>query len=158
MFGFPVPTCCGDTEQDNSFKSSWADFYANNRLRHVLRKAEERHGVDHHLSKLVDQTASKVVPRLLREGHLKTDTNEPIVPVLVHGDLWSGNHGRGSIDGGEVEEVVFDPSASWSHSEFEFGIMRMFGGLGSVEREYFGSKERDAPAGEFEDRVRLYEL
>ncbi|KAK0122259.1 hypothetical protein ONS95_010509 [Cadophora gregata] len=37
MFGFPVPTCCGETVQDNSYKGSWAEFYAENRLRHILR-------------------------------------------------------------------------------------------------------------------------
>ena len=31
MFGFPVPTCCGSTEQENDFTKSWADFYANHR-------------------------------------------------------------------------------------------------------------------------------
>ena len=158
MFGFPVPTFCGDTEQDNSFKRSWAEFYADNRLRHVLHKAESRHGIDHHLSNLVERTATKVVPRLLRDGHLKTNTGDPISPAVVHGDLWSGNHGRGSIDDGAVEEVVFDPSASWSHSEFEFGIMRMFGGLGGIEKEYFAIKKKDLPVEEFEDRISLYEL
>ena len=31
MFGFPVPTCCGSTEQENEFTKSWADFYVNHR-------------------------------------------------------------------------------------------------------------------------------
>lgn len=166
LFGFPVPTCCGDTEQDNSFKENWADFYANNRLRHILKKGEKNHGSDPELRKLVEKTASSVVPRLLRNGHLKAaSTGEDITPVVVHGDLWSGNHGKGSIDGGPVEEVVYDPSCSWSHNEFEFGIMRMFGGFGgSFEREYFAEKEKlghggkDEPADEWEDRVKLYEL
>jgi len=83
------------------------------------------------------------------------------MPVIIHGDLWSGNHGKGSIDGGDIEEVVFDPSSSYSHSEFDFGIMRMFGGFGKgFEEEYYRFKEggKDEPVDEWEDRIKLYEL
>jgi fructosamine-3-kinase len=94
VFGFPVSTCCGDTEQENGFKESWAEFYAENRLRGVLRKAEANNGADGELRTLVEQIVSKVVPRLLVDGHLKDGkTGGSIVPVVVHGDLWSGNHG-----------------------------------------------------------------
>ncbi|KAH8674677.1 Fructosamine/Ketosamine-3-kinase [Tricladium varicosporioides] len=160
VFGFPVPTCCGDTAQDNSFKETWAEFYAENRLKGILKSAEKNHGPDSELSKLVNTTTEKVVPRLLRNGHLKDGgTGQDIVPVTVHGDLWSGNHGRGSIGEGGVEEVIFDPSSCWAHSEFEFGIMRMFGGFGkNFEREYHKLKPKDGPVEEWEDRVALYEL
>jgi protein-ribulosamine 3-kinase len=159
QFGFPVPTACGDTLQDNGFRASWAEFFADNRLRHVLRVAEGRNGVDAGLARLVERTAGEVVPRLLGEGHLRGGDGGCVVPVVVHGDLWSGNRGRGTVGKGGVEEVVFDPSASWSHSEFEFGIMRMFGGFGAgFEREYHEVKGKDEPVGEWEDRVLLYEL
>ncbi|KAF4637512.1 hypothetical protein G7Y89_g555 [Cudoniella acicularis] len=160
VFGFPVTTCCGDTAQDNSFKESWAEFYAENRLRGILKAAERNNGKDEELSELVEVTASKVVPRLLRNGHLKDGKmGGDILPVVIHGDLWSGNHGKGTIGDGGVEEVVFDPSSCWAHSEFEFGIMRMFGGFGSgFEREYAKFKPKDEPVDEWEDRVLLYEL
>jgi protein-ribulosamine 3-kinase len=88
MFGFPVTTCCGDTQQDNSYKSSWAEFYAENRLRHISRAAEKSRGKDAELSQLVEKTASVIVPRLLRDGHLKDNkTGENVQPVVVHGDL-----------------------------------------------------------------------
>lgn len=159
MFGFPVPTCCGDTLQDNSFKASWAEFYAENRLRGMLKAAENNNGRDSELSFLVERTADVVVPNLLRDGHLKAAVGGNVVPVVVHGDLWSGNQGRGSIGRGGVEEVVFDPSSSYCHAEYEWGIMRMFGGFeGKFEREYFSLKPKDEPIGEWEDRVALYEL
>lgn len=159
MFGFPVPTCCGDTQQDNSLRASWAEFYADNRLRGILKAAEKNNGNDGELESLVEHTASVVVPRLLRDGHLKAAGGGNIVPVVVHGDLWSGNHGRGTIGKGEVEEVVYDPSSAYAHGEFEWGIMRMFGGFsGPFEKEYHGLKPKDEPVGEWEDRVALYEL
>ncbi|KAF2438863.1 Ketosamine-3-kinase [Karstenula rhodostoma CBS 690.94] len=158
MFGFPVTTCCGDTPQDNSFEGSWADFYANNRLRFILRRAEKSNSVDKELHTLVETTASKVVPRLLGDDHL--NNGKGIAPVVVHGDLWSGNAGVGTIgsDSG-AQDVVYDSSACYAHSEFELGIMKMFGGFGgSFLKEYHDMCPKTEPTNEYEDRVKLYEL
>ncbi|KJZ72003.1 hypothetical protein HIM_08564 [Hirsutella minnesotensis 3608] len=156
MFGFPVPTCCGETVQDNAWKTSWADFYAENRLRGILRTAERNQGRDRELSDAVEAVASRVVPRLVGDGRL----DPPIMPVVIHGDLWSGNHSRGRIGGkGGVEEVVFDPSAVYGHSEYELGIMRMFGGFGSgFWAEYEKLVPKAEPKAEWDDRLKLYEL
>ncbi|KAK3321231.1 fructosamine-3-kinase [Cercophora scortea] len=155
MFGFPVPTCCGATQQDNTFTESWPAFFANNRLQHVLRQGIRENGPDRDLEAAVETVASKVVPRLLGEQTLRGG----VVPVVVHGDLWSGNHGRGRIDGGAVEEVVYDPAAVYGHSEYELGIMRMFGGFGEAFwSEYGRLVEKAEPRDEWEDRVKLYEL
>ncbi|KAI0972841.1 fructosamine kinase [Xylaria arbuscula] len=155
MYGFPVTTCCGSSPQKNDWKSSWADFYANNRLRAILSAGIRNNGADAELSKAVEKTADVVVPRLLGDDHLKG-----VRPVVVHGDLWSGNHGRGRIAGkGGVEEVVFDPSCVYGHSEYELGIMRMFGGFGSTFwKEYESMVPKAEPKEEWEDRVALYEL
>ncbi|KFY73117.1 hypothetical protein V499_06761 [Pseudogymnoascus sp. VKM F-103] len=158
QFGFSVPTCCGNTEQPNDFTSSWSDFYANQRLRAISKACEKANGKDEELSKLIEQTASVVVPRLLKDGHLKSHYGTPIAPVVVHGDLWSGNHGIGSINDGPVEQVVYDPSSAYAHSEFEMGIMKMFGGFGGVLEEYRELKPEDLPKEEYDDRVELYEL
>lgn len=158
QFGFPVTTCCGDTPQDNSYKSSWADFYANNRLRFILKRAEANNGRDKEFHKLVESTASTIVPRLLGDSHL--NNGRGITPVVVHGDLWSGNASRGIIGGeGEAEDVVYDSSACYAHSEFELGIMNMFGGFGgSFLKEYHTLCPKTEPVVEYEDRVALYEL
>jgi fructosamine-3-kinase len=155
MFGFPVPTCCGNTVQDNSFRESWAEFFADNRLRSILRAAVARNGANGELSETVERVASEVVPRLLGDGHPKV-----VKPVVVHGDLWSGNHGRGRIAGrGGVEEVVYDPSCVYGHSEYELGIMRMFGGYGGAFwKEYDELVPKSEPVDEWEDRIALYEL
>ncbi|KAF2275866.1 Ketosamine-3-kinase [Westerdykella ornata] len=159
MFGFPVTTCCGDTPQDNSYKESWADFYAENRLRFILRRAEKSNGSDKELHTLVEATASKVVPRLIGDSHL--NNGKGVTPVVVHGDLWSGNASVGTIGSksGEPEDVVFDPSACYAHNEYELGIMKMFGGFGgSFLKEYHELCPKTEPVEEYEDRVKLYEL
>lgn len=141
QFGFPVPTCCGSTPQDNSWTPSWADFFAKRRLLAVLEHGERANGPDAALRKLVQRTISHVVPRLLGDSHLGGGGGcGAVKPVIVHGDLWSGNRGRGSFSGrddgsdGAVEEVVFDPSSCYAHSEYELGIMQMFGGFGKIPR------------------------
>ena len=65
----------------------------------------------------------------------------------------------GRDDQGVVEEVVYDPSACYAHSEYELGIMRMFGGFGAgFVREYHELVPKTEPVEEYEDRVRLYEV
>ncbi|CAG8007400.1 unnamed protein product [Penicillium salamii] len=160
-FGFPVPTFCGDTKQPNRFCDSWADFYANERLLTVLGTSEERNGPDKGLREAVEQMACVVVPRLLGDGHLgyKDGVGEGIMPVVIHGDLWSGNADRGRILGEEPGDVVYDPSACYGHSEFELGIMNMFGGFGGrFFEEYHALVPKTEPVAEYKDRVELYEL
>ncbi|KAL7932353.1 Ketosamine-3-kinase [Trichoderma chlorosporum] len=154
VFGFPVPTCCGDTEQDNSWRPSWAGFYAENRLRFIMRRIVENHGPDDEASNMVEKVAGEVVPRLIGDDRMS------ITPVVIHGDLWSGNHSAGQIAGkGGREEVVFDPSCVYGHSEYELGIMRMFGGYGaSFWSEYEKLVPKAEPKEEWNDRVMLYEL
>ncbi|KAL2000249.1 hypothetical protein VTN02DRAFT_3358 [Thermoascus thermophilus] len=172
LFGFPAPTFCGDTKQPNRFRESWADFYAHERLLTVLAESERRNGADPALRELVETTAAAVVPALLADGHLGYDRDghgDGIVPVVVHGDLWSGNASRGRIVGSGRREdeakdeadgdVVYDPSACYAHSEYELGIMKMFGGFGGgFFDEYHRIVPRTEPVDEYEDRLRLYEL
>lgn len=165
MFGFPVPTFCGDVKQPNRYRESWAEFYAEERLLNVLKESERRNGKDKALRDMVEDTAGKVVPRLLGDGHLgfrKDGEGEHVVPVVVHGDLWSGNVGSGRISGEKDDDgggKVFDPSACYAHSEFELGIMNMFGGFGAkFFDEYHRIVPKTEPVEEYPDRVRLYEL
>lgn len=180
-FGFPVTTCCGDTPQDNSYMDTWADFFAEKRLRSVMERCEKRNGRDEEVGGLVDLVVRDVVPRLLGDeydgdgdGDGKEGAEEKkerkITPVVVHGDLWAGNKCHAAItkEGGReevgLEEVIFDPSASYAHSEYEWGIMKLFGGFdddedgGEFEKEYWGKIKKLEPVEEFDDRVELYTL
>ena len=158
VFGFPATTCCGDSAQPNDYRVSWADFYAENRLLAILKKSERTNGKDAVLRSMVEKTANIITPRLLKDEHL--NHGKGIIPVIIHGDLWSGNKGKGKIGSSrDVEDVVFDPSSSYSHSECELGIMNMFGGFGSsFFEEYHALCPRSEPVAEYEDRVSLYEL
>lgn len=159
-FGFSVPTCCGDTIQDNTFKPSWSQFFSENRLLHILKCAEISNGVDTDLRRVVHEAVNNVVPKLLGDNHL--GGSKGIEPVVCHGDLWSGNKGRGVFagrDGGSaVEDVVFDPSVCYGHNEYDHGIMNMFGGFSSsFWRDYHQNCPKTEPENEYDDRVKLYE-
>lgn len=127
-FGFYVMTCVGRTHQDNSWNRSWPKFFAENRLRAVWKSVEKNHGSDTELNSLLDRVVKEVVPRLLGNGHL--GGRKGVQPALVHGDLSSGNKARGMVGGkGGIEDMTFDAGSCYAHSEYELGIMRMFGGF-----------------------------
>ncbi|KAL8651573.1 MAG: hypothetical protein Q9210_003182 [Variospora velana] len=158
MFGFPVTTCCGNTAQPNDYRESWADFYAQNRLLAMLEKCERNNGKNAEFRSLVERIVSAVVPCLIGDDHL--NDGKGVAPVVTHGDLWSGNKGKGRIGGkGAIEAVVFDPSAVYGHNEYELGIMNMFGGFGkNFFDEYHRACPKTSPVDEYDDRIRLYEL
>ncbi|KAL8645639.1 MAG: hypothetical protein Q9226_007208, partial [Calogaya cf. arnoldii] len=157
-FGFHIPTCVGRTLQNNSWNRSWPKFFAENRLRAVWKTVESNHGTDTELYSLLNRVVNEVVPRLLGNGHL--GGRKGIQPALVHGDLWSGNKARGRVGGkGGIEDVVFDPGSCYTHSEYELGIMRMFGGFSAgFFNEYHRLIPKTHPKSEYDDRLSLYEL
>ncbi|KAL8889355.1 MAG: hypothetical protein Q9192_006031 [Flavoplaca navasiana] len=157
-FGFHLSTCVGRTLQINTWNRSWPKFFAENRLRAVWRTVESNHGSDAELHSLLDRVVSEIVPRLLGNGHL--GGRKGIQPALVHGDLWSGNKARGRVGGkGGIEDVVFDPGSCYAHSEYELGIMRMFGGFSAgFFNEYHRLIPKTHPKSEYDDRLSLYEL
>ncbi|BFZ64870.1 hypothetical protein YB2330_006023 [Saitoella coloradoensis] len=147
-FGFEVPTHCGETKQSNTWCDTWAEFYRIHRIQPLLDRLPSSSMPDSLKTALVD----KVIPRLLEplDGKIK--------PALVHGDLWSGNASA---------NYIFDSSASYSHAEFERGIMSMFPASGwnsqfwvnyKAAREELGSTEEDTRPEEKADRIKLYEM
>ncbi|GAA6021540.1 hypothetical protein JCM8202_002320 [Rhodotorula sphaerocarpa] len=141
-FGFPVPTNCGETVQDNTIERSWAAFFGKRRIGDVI----DRIG-DKDLQRLNGDLQQRVIPHLLGKLDVK--------PALLHGDLWSGN-ARYSRD--RSAPITFDPASYYGHSEADLGIMRMFGGFSSKFFErYHELVPKSEPANEYEQRMQLYE-
>lgn len=158
VFGFHVPTCVGRTLQKNTWNRSWPKFFTENRLRAVSETVRDKHGTDTELQTLLDRVIKEVIPRLLGNGHL--GGKEGVQPALVHGDLWSGNKARGRVGGkGGTEDVLFDAGSCYAHSEYELGIMRMFGGFSAgFFNEYHRLVPKTQPKSEYDDRLSLYQL
>ncbi|EFP03824.1 hypothetical protein CRE_28751 [Caenorhabditis remanei] len=146
-YGFHVATCCGRLPQENEWSDSWTQFFICHRLKPQIDLLIEKHN---------DRDLSELSEMLYRKTEELLKSRENTVPSLVHGDLWGGNWSMVCTDSGDTQPIVFDPSSSYSDPEFEFGIMKMFGGwTKEFEQEYdkiMGKcKGRD-------ERVALYEL
>lgn len=150
-FGFNVPTSCGSIPQSNGWSRDWVSFYARQRLDHAIRMILSDHG-DRELNEQWSHLQLKI-PRFFSDFEYKGSGRDEISAALLHGDLWSGNVAQ-LADGSRG--VVYDPASFYGHSEYEFGIVRMFGGIpNEFERAYFEQKPKKKL---FERRNKLYQL
>ncbi|KAF3088896.1 hypothetical protein TWF102_009851 [Orbilia oligospora] len=152
-YGFPVTTCCGSTPQDNSYEDTWSSFFVNRRLLPILDACIESNGSQPELADHVN----RIIP--IAKYLLSRLSPPSSQPVIIHGDLWSGNQCNGSIPPRipNSTPVVFDPSSCYAPAEYDHGIMTMFGGFDrNFWEEYEAVVPRGEPAGEYEDRPRRW--
>lgn len=143
-FGFAVPTFCGATRQDNGWFGSWESCF-DALIGGLLDKLPNRFADLRNQGELVRKYA---IPALL--GPLV------IQPVLLHGDLWSGNTGTDNATG---EPIIFDPSSYYGHNEADLAIARIFGGIPKIFFDtYHEHIPKSEPTDEYEMRGELYEL
>lgn len=150
-FGYDLPTSCGLIPQQNEWTDDWVSFYARHRLDKSIRSLLSDHG-DRELMQLWSHLQLKV-DKFFQDIPTTTIDGEDIgiVPALLHGDLWSGNAAQSDQQG-----VVYDPSSFYGHSEYEFGIVQMFGGFPeSFEEAYFELVPKQK---NFDMRNKLYKL
>lgn len=149
QYGFDVPTSCGLIPQCNEWTEDWVSFYARHRLDKSIRSVLSDHG-DRELSEQWSHLQLKVNKFF---SDVESVKENKIVPALLHGDLWSGNVAQLADT---CKAAVYDPSSFYGHSEYDFGIARMFGGIPTlVEQSYFELMPRRKL---FEQRNKLYQL
>ncbi|KAH8118559.1 fructosamine kinase PKL/CAK/FruK [Phellopilus nigrolimitatus] len=145
-FGFSVPTFCGETRMENGWYEKWEECY--DALIGGLQAGLEKRSGNKILCGKIAAVRKTVIPYLLRP--LEVD------PVLLHGDLWSGNT---SIDKSTSEPVVYDPSSFYGHNEADLAIARIFCGFPKAFFEkYHELLPKSEPAHQYEMRIDLYEL
>lgn len=148
-FGFDIPTSCGQIPQPNEWTDEWVPFFARHRLDSYIRMILSDHS-DRDLNEQWSNLQLKV-DKFFTDFSNKGE--DKIVPALLHGDLWSGNAAEFADGSGAV---VYDPASFYGHSEYDFGIARMFGGFpGEFERSYFEVLPKKKM---FEKRNKLYQL
>jgi fructosamine-3-kinase len=132
-FGFELEGYCGSHPQPNGFKSNWIEFWRERRLGYQLST----------LPTLAEQGE-----RILRNlEQLFADLIlEDIAPVLLHGDLWSGNVGYDRSN----QPCLLDPAPYYGHAEV--GAVDIFGGFSSDFFSAYGLRRQA------EGRRKLYEL
>ncbi|KAJ7751312.1 fructosamine kinase PKL/CAK/FruK [Mycena maculata] len=145
-FGFEVPTYCGATRLENGWFDSWEACFSaliGDLLSQLLKK-----GGFSSLCTKGEHVRKSLIPKLL--GPLD------IQPVLLHGDLWSGNMG---CDVSSGEPVIFDPASLFGHNEADLAIARIFGGVPkSFFETYHERFPKTEPADQYGPRGDLYEL
>ncbi len=140
-FGFYHDNYCGSTPQNNEWKTNWAEFYRDNRMRYLLDLIQKERQLP--ASELI------VYDRLLSRVEILVPAESS--PALIHGDLWSGNY-MNTLNG----PSLIDPAAYYADREMEMGIMTMFGGFS--ERFYSAYNEVNPLPPDWRDRNKLYQL
>ncbi|KAJ7631122.1 fructosamine kinase PKL/CAK/FruK [Roridomyces roridus] len=145
-FGFEVPTYCGATRLENGLFDTWEACYS--AMIGDLLSQLEKEGSFPSLCARGQMVRKEVIPKLL--GPLV------IQPVLLHGDLWSGNMG---CEVGSGEPVIFDPASYFGHNEADLAIARIFGGVpkGFFET-YHEHLPKTEPVDQYHLRGELYQL
>ncbi|MCP9928508.1 fructosamine kinase family protein [Cyanobium sp. CH-040] len=139
-YGFETDNFIGSTPQPNTWHSDWAGFFIDCRIAPQLRlgAAAGRHlrGVEQLLAAL---------PAWLGAHRCE--------PVLVHGDLWSGNAGLLTPGSGAA---LFDPASHWADREVDLAMAGLFGGFPAA---FFQGYEDTWPLPPGADvRAQLYNL
>lgn len=140
-FGFYNDNYCGSTIQNNNWKKSWIAFFTENRLSFLLDLIKK----DRFLSSSELNIYNKLLERI---PELIPDDS---VPVLIHGDLWSGNYMRTGNG-----FALIDPAAYYANREMEFAIITMFGGFSA--RFYNAYNEVNPLPADWQQRNLLYQL
>jgi fructosamine-3-kinase len=140
-YGWTADNFIGMGPQRNGWRASWGAFFAEQRLGVQLAQAE-RSG--HRLAGT--DTLLERVPAWLGDHRVQ--------PVLVHGDLWSGNAalltGRGDTG------AIFDPAVYRGDREVDLAMARLFGGYPEV---FFAGYQAEWPLEPgHQERVKLYNL
>jgi fructosamine-3-kinase len=144
-YGFHTNNTIGATFQPNTPSQSWADFYVESRLKHVLQ-----------LCKIKGADLGGREPALCSKVHaaLRRHEEQGLRPSLLHGDLWSGNWGW-TDDG----PVIFDCSCYYGDSEVDLAMMSLFGSPpGGFTQEYARLMPLRGDSGGFERRKSMYNL
>jgi fructosamine-3-kinase len=113
-FGFNESNYIGAIKQYNTPYSSWAVFYAFNRLLPLGRQAYDKH--------LLEKADLQVLERLCKRLPSVFPEEKP---SLLHGDLWSGNF----MVGPDGRACIYDPAVYYGHREMDLAMTRLFGGF-----------------------------
>ena len=116
-FGWHRDNTIGRTPQHNDWSDDWAAFFGEHRLGFQLELAK-KNGFSGELQR-EGARLLKSLPSFF-EGY-------PVVPSLLHGDLWGGNWS--SCQG---SPVIFDPAVYFGDRETDLAMTKLFGGFGAA--------------------------
>ena len=141
-FGREDRRTTGSRRLPNDPCESWAEFYADRRLRPLARMASDQHALPPDVVAGIETIADRI-----------DDLGGPAEPpARLHGDLWAGNR----VVDGSGRSWLIDPAAHGGHREFDLAMMRLFGGFGP---EAFAAYDEAHPLADgWRDRVELHQI
>jgi fructosamine-3-kinase len=142
-FGFERATLIGGLPQPNGPRSSWIEFFRDQRLMHMADAALEEGGLGRSLHSRLARLASRL-PEFL---------GEPRQPALIHGDVWTTNV---LAEGGRITAFL-DPAIHYADPEIELAFITLFNTFGQPFFDRY-QKLRPIRAGFFEVRRHVYNL
>jgi protein-ribulosamine 3-kinase len=113
-YGWESDNYIGSLPQRNQASSSWAEFWAQHRLRPQLALAESA----------FDAATLRSFDVLLADLDERLADVEADGPSLLHGDLWNGN-----VHVTAAGPALIDPSCSYGHREVDLAMADLFGGF-----------------------------
>lgn len=141
-FGFEFDNKIGQTPQQNAVDKNaqnWSEFYWQYRLLPQINLAQ----------KYIDKQLFNALLSL--QTCLSALLPENIKPVLLHGDLWSGN-----VLFSKGKPYLIDPACYYGHSEADLALTNMFGGFST---DFYQNYHQAHPkTGHFEKRKYAYML
>lgn len=140
-FGFPHDNYIGSTPQINTWEEDGFVFFAQHRLLYQAQLGRDR-------GKL-SRADVKGVERITHRLESLVPVQEP---VLIHGDLWSGN----AITDGDGNPAIIDPAAYYGWAEAELAMTGLFGGF--PDTFYRAYEEYTPVEAGYRDRFPIYNL
>lgn len=114
-FGRQDRRTTGSQALPNDPCDTWAEFYAEQRLRPLAKLASDRDALT--------QTTIKKLEALAERLDQFGAADEPA--ARLHGDLWAGNR----VIDTRGQSWLIDPAAHGGHREFDLAMMQLFGGF-----------------------------
>ena len=143
LFGLERDTLIGGLHQPNPPTPRWLDFFRDQRLLDMGRRALE-----------AGRLPAPFMGRLeALAGRLDRYITEPARPSLIHGDMWTGNV---LCDGPRIAGFI-DPAIYFADPEIELAFSTMFGTFGRAFFQRYNEHRPIAPDF-FEVRRDLYNL
>ncbi len=114
QFGLEHDNFLGKLVQKNTQADSWSDFYTQQRILPLVRKAHQR--------SLLESVHITQAEKLCEKLPLLFPAEKP---ALLHGDLWKGNF----IAGANGYAAIYDPAIYYGSREMDIAMARLFGGF-----------------------------
>lgn len=115
-YGLDHDNYIGATPQINTWADSWLEFYRDRRLGEQMKIAQARGHLPPDRARRLDRVRANLDRWL---------DSSVVVPSLLHGDLWGGNH---LIDA-TGQPVLIDPAVYYGDREAEIAFTELFGGF-----------------------------